>query len=227
MLADYHSCFYRGGLPAVALPGADLAARQPWRNLLAQWLRFVPDWRAQPQAAHFPQHEHVLPVLIKAIERGAQSPHSSSAGRLFDAVAAATEFGVREQSWEGEAACQLEALAWQSDVQFHPVSMPLVGNRLDLETFWHEWLAYQAAPARRAHAFHVALAQGLAELARQVAREENTHTIVLSGGVLHNLLLSTLLHRELSDFTVLQPRRLPAGDGGLSLGQALIAAARG
>lgn len=105
--------------------------------------------------------------------------------------------------------------------------MPLVGNLLDLETFWREWLAYQAAPARRAHAFHVALAQGLAALARQVAREENTHTIVLSGGVLHNRLLSTLLHRELADFTVLQPRRLPAGDGGLSLGQALIAAARG
>ncbi|QZN94412.1 carbamoyltransferase HypF [Symbiopectobacterium purcellii] len=225
LLADYRSCSHRGGLPAVALPGADLAARQPWRNLLAQWLRFVPDWREQPQAAHFPQH--ALPLLIKAIERGVQSPHSSSAGRLFDAVAVATGFGVREQSWEGEAACQLEALAWQSDVQFHPVSMPLAGNLLDLETFWHEWLAYQAALARRAHAFHVALAQGLAALARQVAREENTHTIVLSGGVLHNRLLSTLLHRELADFTVLQPRRLPAGDGGLSLGQALIAAARG
>lgn len=224
LLADYRSCCRMGGLPAVALPGGDLAARQPWRNLLAQWLRFVPDWRQQPEAAEFPQD--AVPLLIRAIERGVQSPHASSAGRLFDAVSAAMGFGTREQSWEGEAACQLEALAWQSDVQSHPVSMPVVGNLLDLETFWREWLAYQAIPARRAHAFHLALAQGMATLARQVAHQEQISTIVLSGGVLHNRLLGTLLRQALADFTVLQPRRLPAGDGGLSLGQAVIVAAR-
>ncbi|MCW2475945.1 MULTISPECIES: hypothetical protein [unclassified Symbiopectobacterium] len=64
-------------------------------------------------------------------------------------------------------------------------------------------------------------------LARHAAREENTHTIVLSGGVRYNRLLSILLRQELADFTVLQPRNLPAGVGGLSLGQTLIAAARG
>lgn len=221
---DYQTCRHLGGLPPVALPGGDLAARQPWRNLLAQWLRFVPDWQQQPQAACFPAH--AVPLLATAIARGVQSPLSSSAGRLFDAVAAATGFGAREQSWEGEAACWLETLAWQSDIHVHPVTMPLKENQLDLATFWRQWLTYDASPAVRAHAFHSALAQGLAALACQAANQEGIDTIVLSGGVLHNRLLCSLLRKQLTGFSVLQPQRLPAGDGGLSLGQALIIAAR-
>ncbi len=72
----------------------------------------------------------------------------------------------------------------------------------------------------------MALAQGLGALARFAAQQHNIHTVVLAGGVLHNRLLSTLLQQELAGFTVLQPVRLPAGDGGLALGQALIAAAQ-
>ncbi|RNM09365.1 carbamoyltransferase HypF [Dickeya undicola] len=220
---DYAQCQHLGGLPAVALPGADLAARQPWRNLLAQFLAFVPNWETLPQADVIPASAR--PLLTRAIERGLNSPMASSAGRLFDAVAAACGF-AGEQSWEGEAACWLEALARQHQDNLPPVTMPLCGKQLDLVTFWRQFLAYRAAPVERAWAFHVALADGLAALVHQAAREQGLNTVVCSGGVMHNRLLVNLLRERLTDFTLLLPSRLPSGDGGLALGQALIAASR-
>ncbi|WKV50404.1 carbamoyltransferase HypF [Dickeya fangzhongdai] len=220
---DYAQCRHLGGLPAVALPGGDLAARQPWRNLLAQFLAFVPNWETLPQAGAIPAN--ATPLLTRAIERGLNAPLASSAGRLFDAVAAACGF-TGEQSWEGEAACWLEALARQHHDETPPVTMPLSGKQLDLATFWRQWLAYHAAPADRAFAFHLALADGLAALVRQAAREQGLDTVACSGGVMHNRLLVNLLRERLADFTLLMPSRLPAGDGGLALGQALIAASR-
>ncbi|WP_213992764.1 carbamoyltransferase HypF [Sodalis sp. dw_96] len=223
---DYLSCQWLGGLPAVPLPGGDMAARQPWRNLLAQWLRFVPGWRDLPEVAAIPPAQGE--PLARAVAQGINAPEASSTGRLFDAVAAALGLCPREISWEGEAACRLEALAWQAvspRMERIPVSMPLLGNRLDLALFWRQWLAWQAEPHLRAYGFHLVLAQGFAALARQAARREGIDTIALSGGVLHNRLFKQLLLQELAGMRVLAPSRLPAGDGGLALGQALIAAA--
>ncbi|MFL4556576.1 carbamoyltransferase HypF [Yersinia kristensenii] len=225
LLVDYVNCEYVGGLPAVALPGGDLASRQPWRNLLAQFQCFVPDWQKLPEAAAIPLPQGE--VLARAIARGINAPLASSAGRLFDAVAAALNIGPSTLSWEGEAACLLEALAWQSSRTVPPVTMPLRDNQLDLGTFWQQWLAFDALPAERAYAFHFALAQGFATLARQAAQRFTVDTIAFSGGVLHNRLLRQLLREQLHDFKLLMPQRLPAGDGGLALGQAVIAAARG
>lgn len=225
LLVDYVNCEYVGGLPAVALPGGDLASRQPWRNLLAQFQRFVPDWQNLPEAAAIPSPQGE--VLARAIARDINAPLASSAGRLFDAVAAALNIVSPTISWEGEAACLLEALAWQSSRTVPPVTMPLRDNQLDLGTFWRQWLAFDAAPAERAYAFHFALAQGFATLARQAAQRFAVDTIAFSGGVLHNRLLRQLLREQLHDFKLLMPQRLPAGDGGLALGQAVIAAARG
>ena len=98
-----------GGLPAVALPGGDLAARQPWRNLLAQCLAFVPDWQDYPQTGTLRQRN--WPLLAQAIDRGINAPRASSCGRLFDAVACALDCAPESLSYEGEAACRLEALA--------------------------------------------------------------------------------------------------------------------
>lgn len=223
LLVDYQNCRYLGGLPAVALPGGDRAAVQPWRNLLAQWLEFVPDWQNYPESSVITAQQW-LP-LEKAIKRGLNSPLASSCGRLFDAVAAALSLSSATISWEGEAACKLEALAQQSCKKHHPVNMPLNDNLLDLEAFWSQWLAYRASPADRAYAFHNALAQGFALMAKTFAHQYQIDTIVLSGGVMHNRLLRRLLTQYLSDFVVLCPERLPMGDGGLALGQALIAAA--
>ncbi|EBA2748607.1 carbamoyltransferase HypF [Salmonella enterica] len=221
---NYRECEHLGGLPAVALPGGDLAAKQPWRNLLAQCLRFVPDWQDYPETAGLQQQN--WNVLARAIERGVNAPLASSCGRLFDAVAAALRCAPASLSYEGEAACALEALASQCAGVAHPVTMPLNGAQLDVAVFWRQWLNWQAAPAQRAWAFHDALAYAFATLMRQQATARGITTLVFSGGVIHNRLLRARLTFYLSDFKLLFPQQLPAGDGGLSLGQGVIAAAR-
>ena len=227
LLVDYQHNQYLGGLPAVALPGGDLAAKQPWRNWLAHLHQFVPQWQEiLTKTCTEPNWQ----ILVNAIERGLNCPPISSAGRLFDAVAYALGIAPTIVSWEGEAACHLEALANTSSLATQaqsavniPVKMPLIGNKLDLAYFWQSWLNYQAPLADKAFAFHNALAQGFAELATNQARKHQCSTIVLSGGVMHNQLLRRLLKQNLCEFHVLSAHKLPMGDGGLSLGQAVIA----
>lgn len=228
VLADYRHCEHAGGLPAVALPGGDRAARQPWRNLLAQWQAFVPDWQTHPDAQALSAHP--WQPLSRAIRAGVNAPLASSCGRLFDAVAAALGCAPATLSWEGEAACRLETLARQAQGAKHPVTLPLrqtpQGIRLDLARFWQQWLAWRAPSAERAFAFHDALAQGFAALAHYQARRSGCNTVALGGGVLHNRLLRQLLPHYLAPLRVLMPQQFPAGDGGLALGQAVIACAR-
>lgn len=225
---NYLRCEHLGGLPAVALPGGDRAAREPWRNLLAQWMAFVPGWEQLPEAQALLAHP--WQPLSKAIAAGINSPLASSCGRLFDAVAAALGCAPEKLSWEGEAACRLEVLARRAYGVKHPVTLPLIhadkGTFLDLAVFWQQWLDWQATPAERAFAFHDALAQGFAALARYHCTKTGTRTVALGGGVLHNRLLRQRLYDALTPLHVLMPLDYPAGDGGLALGQAVIACAR-
>ncbi|HAT7687591.1 carbamoyltransferase HypF [Enterobacter cloacae] len=215
---NYLECEHLGGLPAVAMPGGDLAAMQPWRNLLAHCLAFVPDWQRYPETRAVRSQN--WPLLATAVQRGLNAPLASSCGRLFDAVACA--LGIETQRYEGEAACRLEALAAQCPGVEHPVTLQVE----NLAFFWRQWLAWQAQPCERAWAFHDALAKGLAALARHHARRLSLSTVCFSGGVLHNRLLRARLRVHLSDFTLLFPHHLPAGDGAISFGQAVVAAAR-
>lgn len=97
---NYRECEHLGGLPAVALPGGDLAARQPWRNLLAHCLAFVPEWQNYADTAALRQQS--WPLLARAIERGINAPQASSCGRLFDAVACALGCAPLTLSYEGK-----------------------------------------------------------------------------------------------------------------------------
>ncbi|WP_312227713.1 carbamoyltransferase HypF [Pseudescherichia sp.] len=221
---NYRECKHLGGLPAVALPGGDLAAQQPWRNLLAHCLAFVPEWQRYPETQ--PVQTQNWQPLARAIVRGINAPLASSCGRLFDAVACALGCAPAILSYEGEAACRLEALAECCPDVAHPLTLPLHEGRLDLARFWQQLLGWQAEPQARAWAFHDALAQGLAELMRQHADAHGIRTLCFSGGVIHNRLLRARLNVYLHDFTLLFPRRLPAGDGAIAFGQAAIAAAR-
>lgn len=217
---NYRECEHLGGLPAVALPGGDLAARQPWRNLLAHCLAFVPEWERYPETAAVQTQN--WPLLARAIARGINAPSASSCGRLFDAVACALNCAPFTLSYEGEAACRLEALA----ATCSGVSHPLYRETFDLAQFWLQWLAWQASPAEKAWAFHDALAQGMGAMLRREARARGVTTLAFGGGVLHNALLRSRLHHHLADFTLLFPHSLPAGDGAIAFGQAVVAAAR-
>lgn len=224
LITDYKSCQHFGGLPAVALPGGDLAAKQPWRNLLAHLIKFVDNWSQIAEIRNIPQEN--IELLTLAIHQNINSPLASSTGRLFDAIAAALGIAPKQISWEGEAACKLESLACQYSGATPTVNMPLNNDMtLDLKSFWQQWLNLKASPAERAYAFHAALANGMAELAKVAAQQHQLSTIVLSGGVMHNQLLRKLIQQALPDYQLLFPSQFPANDGGIALGQAVIATA--
>lgn len=228
LAGDYLNMIRTGGLPAVSLPGGDRAATQPWRNLLAH-LHHAGLWPGSPLSARLP--EQGCELLIKAIEQGINSPRVSSCGRLFDAVACALGLISGLVSWEGEAACALETHA----LQCHNVnkvniteSLPVnPDNTVNLFPLWLMIADDSLTSAEKAFRFHVMLANTFAELADEAAKQYQTNTVVLSGGVFNNRLLRGFIKTGLTHRHVLEPRQLPCGDGGIAAGQAVIAALSG
>jgi hydrogenase maturation protein HypF len=110
------------------------------------------------------------PLLARAIERGINAPQASSCGRLFDAVACALGCAPESLSYEGSGLPAGGAGRACEGVD-HP-ALPWRDGKLDLATFWQQWLSWQASPAQKAWAFHDALACGLAAM-RDCANARN------------------------------------------------------
>ncbi len=220
-----------GALRAVPLPGGEQAIRQPWRMACA-WLG-----AARATAGDVPG---VLADRVDA-ERwgqvarmaatGLASPPTSSMGRLFDAVAALC--GVRaEIHYEGQAAIELEALCEPSERGCYalPITPSPQGLELDARdtilAVADEMAAGVAAGVVAAR-FHNTVAAAAAEVCLRVAAERGLDVAVLSGGVFANrrLLEDAGSRLTAAGLRVLIPERLPAGDGGISFGQAAVAAA--
>ncbi len=204
-----------GHLRAVALPGGDRAVAEPWR-LACAWLA-----EALGEDPPLPStlRRAVAPERWRAVTHLAgRAPKTSSMGRLFDGVAALC--GVRAVvNFEGQAAIELEALAdptercaYPLDAALDPREMILAISR-DVEA----GIPVAIVSAR----FHNAVARGTAAAVRTTGLE----TVVLSGGVFQNRLLAARTLDELGGLRCLVPRLLPAGDGGISFGQAAVAAA--
>lgn len=228
LLVDYQHSERIGGLPAVAMPGGNLASVQPWRNWFAHLANFSENWRSSVITQMIPSND--LQILNNAVERGLNSPKASSCGRLFDAVSASLGLAPKEISWEGEAACYLQtaALACQKEKQTEIIKqyghlMPIKNNVLDLSVFWSQWESVKLNVSEKAWLFHYLLAESLGNIALRYADKYQIDTIVLTGGVLNNTLLKQLFKKKLNNKKVLSPMMLPTGDGGIALGQALIA----
>ena len=199
-------------LAPVPLPGGEAAIREPWRvasAYLEKADRPVPFER-------WSQVRESLKV---------NAPHSSGMGRLFDAVAAI--LGVRERvSYEGQAAIELEQLA--GDVEAQPYECRFDGGIIrgeDLVAAAHDDLAAGRPKEEIAAAFHEGVARAAAG-ACEVAAEPRT--VVLSGGSFQNMRLLEGTARRLAKwgFKVLRHRLVPPNDGGISYGQAAVAARR-
>ncbi len=194
-------------LPAVRLPGGEAAIREPWR-MACSWL----------VAADLPvpaEWEQVAALC----RTGTASPLTTSAGRLFDAVAALC--GVRETaSYEGQAAVELEALVDHTERGAYP--LPGLDARPAIHAVVED-LAGGVEVGRVAARFH----EGLALAAAEVCAVTGETTAVLSGGVFQNrvLLERTTAHLQDAGLRVLRPVLLPPNDGGISYGQAAVAAA--
>ena len=200
-------------LEPLALPGGERAVREPWRVA----------------AVHLERAGRPVPFARWPLVRqslAVNAPRSSGAGRLLDAVAAV--LGVRDTvSYEGQAAIELEALAGTAEAEAYPcrrVGDALVGA--DLLAAAHDDLH----AGRRREDIAAAVHEGLAAaFASACAAAGGPRLVVLSGGCLQNLRLAASLERRLTleGFRVLTHRRVPPNDGGLSYGQAAVAAAAG
>ncbi|MGI8840298.1 MAG: carbamoyltransferase HypF [Caulobacteraceae bacterium] len=249
LLADYRGYRRVGALAPVAMPGGDQAAREPWRNLYAHiqasmgWGEFTArhgDLDLATALAAKP-----LATLDAMIAEGINAPPASSCGRLFDAVAAALGVCRDRQAYEGDAAARLEALAAAEPgagaepgggeggypLAIEPSPDMLTLNARPLWPALFDDLAKGAPASLVAARFHRSLARAVVAMADRLARFAGARrfdTIALSGGCFQNRLLFEAVARDLgaAGFDILTHARLPANDGGLSLGQGAIAAAR-
>jgi hydrogenase maturation protein HypF len=238
LCADYASHRRLASLRPAALPGGDAASRQPWRNLAAQLLA-LPDAAALlARHADLPALRQLrsrpLDTLSRMIAAGRHAPPASSTGRLLDATAAALGLHAEAQTFEGQAAMALEALAATGrDDGAYPFALAPVDGllRVDPAPLWPALLAdlqHGRAPADVARRVFAGLAAAWAEAIARVAGSAPFAAIALSGGVFQSALFSRMLADRLrhTGLPLWMHRRVPANDGGLALGQAVIAAAR-
>ncbi len=218
-----------GHLAYVPLPGGDAAVRQPWRMALAYlWQAYGPDLPALDLLQSLDAARAGL--IIRMIERGLNSPPTSSMGRLFDAAAALV--GLHPHAaYEGQAAIALEHIAEPVE-RGYPFSIVLEAPfRLDMRPAIRalvEDVRSGVGVGVIAGRFHATVATSLATACRLARERTGLEVVALSGGVFQNrLLLERLLPRLAADgFETLINRRVPPNDGGLALGQAAVAAAR-
>jgi hydrogenase maturation protein HypF len=233
MVADLYSYQRLGQLRYAPLPGGELAVKSPWRSALG-FLSLDPDAAPDFAAAFGGLDPGQRRAAAMQIERSLNAPLASSMGRLFDAAAAV--MGVRQVAqYEGQAAMELEALAGEREGELLP--FPITESSDTKGSFVLEPLPLLAALGRRrqrgralsdlAADFHDSVAEATASLASRLATGHGLSTVVLGGGVFQNarLTLSVTGRLRTRGLEVLTARALPCNDGGLSYGQAVVAAA--
>ncbi|MEO7909020.1 MAG: carbamoyltransferase HypF [Roseiflexaceae bacterium] len=228
MRADLREFERLAHLAYMPLPGGEQAVRQPWR-MAAVYLKAaygdaflnidIPFVQQLDRARWRP--------LTQMIARGINALPTSSLGRLFDAVAAL--LGLRsEVVYEGQAAIELEILAEATDYVY---PLAFGAGLLDVTPMIRaivEDIQLNVPIAQIAGRFHRSVAAMLAEACQRAREQTGLHDLALSGGVFQNrLLLEQLVDiLEMRGFHVYLNRRVPPNDGGLSLGQLAVAAAR-
>ena len=228
-------------LTYVPLPGGEQAVRQPWRMAAAYLAQAYGDAFLELDIPFVHQLDRSKwRTLAQMIAKSINSPPTSSLGRLFDAVAAL--IGLRsEVLYEGQAAIELEMLAERyGPADIYPFAL---GERRNGTTGYSQGMLLQVAPMIRAivsdiqqglslpqiaNCFHRSIAELLAMACHQAREQTGLNVVALSGGVFQNQLLLKQLMARLEEmaFQVYINRRVPPNDGGLSLGQIAVAAAR-
>ncbi len=228
VVADLRDCRRVAHLEYLPLPGGEAAIRRPARTALAYLVTLLESVPQLPFLQDVSQEEQR--VTLRMLERQLNTPLTSSCGRLFDAVAAIV--GLRSQvSYEAQAAIELEAVSAHAthDGVVYPFSLENGHIRLGA------MLAAIVADTQRHVAvgligqrFHRSLAEIVRTVCMQIREHEGLTAVALSGGCWQNrLLLSATMSRlRESGFSVYVHHQVPTNDGGISLGQAVVAAAR-
>ena len=214
-----------GHLQPLALPGGDIAAREPWRMAAAALHALG---RGAEIEARFAAAvgAPLARGLAQMLERGVNCPLTTGAGRWFDAAAGALNLSVRQHQ-EAEAAMSLEAAAarWLAEHRASAVEPALQGSVIDLRPVLAHCLAATDAGEAAAR-FHLVLAASLVQAAADAAVAHDIGTVVLGGGCFFNRVLAAQVTAGLQarGLAVCRPQQVSFGDAGLALGQAWVAA---
>jgi hydrogenase maturation protein HypF len=223
-------------LEYVPMPGGEAAIREPWRMALGALWAAGFDVGSGAVLDLVGAKAAEARVLRRVMDRGVNAPLTSSCGRLFDAVAAVV-LSRRVVDYEAQAAIELEGMA--VDEPDEPgYEMEIAGGdwarrepvRIGAGPLWRALvgdLGSGVSKARIAARFHAGVATGFIRAAVLARAATGLEKVVLSGGCMHNRRLARLLRAglEAKGFEVFQHRRISPGDGGLSYGQAVVAAA--
>ena len=234
MVADYKGFQRMGHLEYLHLPGGVAAIKKPYRTAVSYLLELLGDNSLNHKLAFLKQIDSVEIELIKRqIQTGLNSPLASSMGRLFDAVSAM--IGVRgEIDYEGQAAVELEMTAYNSCDKVSDEGYPYSiiesegVNIIQLTELFSAIVEdlYQGVPKATISAkFHNTVVQIIRETCQLIANKTGIKQVALSGGVFQNRLLlrKAVPLLEADGFSVLTHKQVPCNDGGISLGQAVIA----
>jgi hydrogenase maturation protein HypF len=217
------------------LPGGEAAVREPRRAALGLLFELYGNQAEQlaPNATLDAFTAAERGVLFRMLQQQLHAPLTSSAGRLFDAVASL--IGLRQKaSFEGQAAAELEYVADSGVADVYPIELQGRADRpllIDWGPMVEQILSdarHGIPPARIAGKLHHTLADAVLQAARQLARPAGVTKVALSGGCFQNQVLTQLCSGRLerAGFQVLRHRQVPPNDGGISLGQVMVAAAQ-
>ena len=231
LVADYQGFQRMGHLQYVPLPGGEAAIRRPYRMAIGHLYSLLGNEgleAALPFLGDLDSQE--IQIIKQQVEQGINTPLTSSGGRLFDAVSALLGFHA-EATYEGQAAIQLEMMAYDTDDDVvYPFAIVERGDAkiIRLSELWgailHDLRAEVPAGAIAAR-FHNTIAQMIVQMCDRISEETGLQQVALSGGCFQNRLLltkATSMLRE-AGFEILTHHQVPCNDGGVSLGQAVIA----
>ncbi|MEH2087626.1 carbamoyltransferase HypF [Nostoc sp.] len=243
LLADYRKFKRLATFKPVAMLGGEQAIYQPWRNTYTQLLAAnlwddCEEKYSDLEIFKFLKNKP-LKLLNQLIEKGINSPPASSVGRLFDAVAGAIGIYRDECSYEGQAAIAMEAIVDVSSLNndketlIYPFNFSFSDSIycIDTPSMWQALLndlQQQIPQPVIAAKFHKGLANAIVEMVKHLSQENLINQVALTGGVFQNCILLDQVTKGLQTLgiKVLTHSLVPANDGGLSLGQAVIAAAQ-
>jgi hydrogenase maturation protein HypF len=230
LIADYRSFKRLGHLEYVPMPGGVIAIQRPYRMAISYLLSLLGEDALTPDLKFLNEvSSEEMHLIVQQVKRGLNSPLTSSCGRFFDAVSAL--IGIRgEIDYEAQAAIELEMAAEESDcgryaflveeqdginiVRLKELFSGLIQDLKDGKT--------QACMSFK---FHSTMAEMVVQMCQRLASESGIGKVALSGGVFQNRLLlrMTVAALKKAGFEVLTHEKVPTNDGGISLGQAVIA----
>jgi hydrogenase maturation protein HypF len=232
LVADYQGFTRAGQFEYLPLPGGALAIKKPYRTAISYLLTLLGETALRPDMPVLKNVDDAeINIIRQQIEKKLNSPLTSSCGRLFDAISAL--IGIRSEiKYEAQAAIELEMVAYDApdEVGEYPFSTAEQnGTSLikvaDLFSAIVKDIDRKTMPATIAARFHNTVARIIRESCQQISQKTGLNNVVLSGGVFQNRLLlrKTTALLEADGFKVFTHRQVPTNDGGISLGQAVVA----